>query len=291
MSCSILTPERLEALLAGTLAGSDRAAVAEHLGSPCEACVDALASVDGEKILAALSGRKAELSAAEADRMFDAAVPGPKAVAAKEPAAGLWERLVEWLGGSAWRPALGVAALLLVAVPVVLLSRAPVGGGYDGVKSGPGEPATNLQANLVGVVGARFNGRPFVSRRASQREQLKPGEVLLVRFRLTESAAVHLQISGPKASLGVWPDGRADTEPPPAPLPAGEHALVANAQVLSIQTQEYGSPVRVTLVASPEPFPKGFAFADPEARCKGCRVDVLEVLPPPEGVEPEESFR
>ncbi|HEY3447342.1 MAG TPA: hypothetical protein VGK67_13305 [Myxococcales bacterium] len=305
MSCSILTAARLEALLAGKLAQADRAAVAEHLKSPCEACLDALGSVDGERILAALAGEKADLTASEADQMFEAAVPirrgglmlpANKRVEAQQPS--FWEKVIGWLGGATWRPALGVAALLLVAVPVLLLGQrtGPAGaGGYDGIKGGPTAPASALKANLIGVIGGRFNGKPFISRRAAQREQLRPGEVLLVRFRLMSGAAVHLQIAGPKASLGVWPDGRADSEPQPALMPVGEHALVADKQVLAIQTMDYGSPVRVSLVASPKPFPAGFSFAADAkalaAACPDCVLEVLEVLPPPEGVEPDESFR
>ncbi|MGC4118332.1 MAG: hypothetical protein QM765_28015 [Myxococcales bacterium] len=300
MSCSVLTSERLEAMLAGTLAEADRAAVAEHLKSPCEACLDRLGSVDGERILAALAGPKANLSASEADRVFAAALPEAQRVATPrtEVPQSFWERVIEWLGGSTWRPALGVAALLLVALPVVLLGHRPgqeSQGGYDGLKGPPTPILGAVKANVIGVVGGRFHGKPFMARRAAQREQLRPGEVLLVRFRLTSPAAVHLQIAGPKASLGVWPDGRADSEPQPALMPAGEHALVANRQVLSIQTMDYGSPVRVTLVASPQPFPAGFSFASDArsiaAACPECTIDVLDVLPPPEGVEPDESFR
>jgi len=299
MSCSILTPVRLEALLAGKLGANDRAALELHFQSPCETCLDRLGSVEGERILAALAGPGADLSAAEADQLFDRAVPAPNPAARAGAKPGFIEKLVEWLGGATWRPAIGLAALLLVVVPVALLSpegHAPRGG-YDGIKGGPG-PAAPVKANLVGVVGGKFHGKPFIARRAAMREQLRPGEILLVKFRIESSAAIHLQIAGPKASLGVWPDGRADTEPQAPMLPAGEHALVADKQILSVQTQEYGSPVRVTLVASPRPFPAGFSFSrignDPRvlaAVCPDCTLDVLEVLPPPEGVEPEESFR
>ena len=300
MSCSILTTERIEALLAGQLSGPERAAVAEHLRSRCASCLEALGSVEGERILAALCGPSADLSAAEASRVFEAATPRAGGTPQREEQPGFLERVIAWLGGATWRPALGIAVLLLVAAPAILMSQ-PEGpssaGGYDGIKAGS-RSLSPAKANLIGVVGARFHGKPFVARRVTMREQLRPGEALLLRFRLDSSAAVHLQLSGPKASLGVWADGRADSEPQPVMLPAGEHALVADRQVLPIQTQKYGSPLRVTLITSPTPFPDGFAFAslsaDPQAlneACPECALDVLEVLPPPEGLEPEESFR
>jgi hypothetical protein len=296
MSCSIVTAERVEALLSGRLAPADRAALAEHLRSPCEACRGVLGSVEGERILSALAREEAVPSAAEAERRLEPAIPGTNP--AGEQAKGLWAKVVEWMGGAAWRPALGVAVLLLAAAPVVFLAlRAGPDprGGQGGVEGGPGPASARVQAKLIGVVAGRFQGKPYVARKAGQREQLRPGEVLLVRFRLLAPAAVHLQIAGPKASLGVWPDGSADTEPQPALMPVGEHALVAARQVLPVQTLDYGSPTRVTMVASPRPFPDGFSFArDPRAlaaACPDCAVEVLEVLPPPEGVEPDESFR
>jgi hypothetical protein len=206
--------------------------------------------------------------------------------------------LVEWMRASPWRVALSVGMLLLVAAPVVWLGLRPRATGSQGTRGSAGEQ--QVTAKLIGVIGGRFNGKPFMSRRAAMKEKMRPGEVLVVRFRVLSTAAVHLQISGPKASLGVWADGRPDSELPPAMLPAGEHALVADKQVLAIRAQEYGDPVRVTLIASPRQFPEGQGpslgklgadLASLAVKCPGCAVDVLEVSPPPEGVEPAEEFR
>jgi hypothetical protein len=302
MSCAILTSERIEALLAGRLADPDRAALKEHLASPCESCLDALAGVEGERILAALAGKGVELTPAEADQVFAAALPAPAPARTAEPeTTSIWERIAQWMGGSAWRPALSIAVILLVAAPTVWLGLRPGSnaGRWDGIKGAPaGEQAA--KASLIGIIGGHYLGKPFVARRAAMNEKMRPGEVLLVRFRLSTVAAVHLQISGPKASLSVWPDGRADTEPQPSMLPPGEHALIANQQVLSIRAEEYGSPARVTLMASPRPFPMdlvpllGRLAQDPPAlaaRCPGCVVEVLEVVPPPEGVQPEKDWQ
>ncbi|MBI5545909.1 MAG: hypothetical protein HY901_18625 [Deltaproteobacteria bacterium] len=307
--CSIFTAERLELLLAGrSLPEAERAALCEHLAAPCEACLDTLGSIEGERILAALAGPQAELSVSEADRVFAAALPAPESrpvvgeAAASSASPSLWERFVEWLGGASWRPALGVALLLVNAAPALWLGMhgPPGSSGYDGIK---GEPTAGpvIKASLIGVIGGRFHGKPFMSRRAAMNEQMRPGEVLLVRFRLQGGeAAVHLEISGPKARLGVWADGRPDTEPQPKMLSPGSHALVANGQVLAVRAEEYGSPVKVVFVASPQPFPAelvgslGRIGEDPAAlssRCPGCVAETLEVLPPPEGVEPAPEWK
>lgn len=163
----------------------------------------------------------------------------------------------------------------------------------------PEAAAPRVPATLIGVVGGRFHGKAFMSRRAAPGEQLKPGEVLLVRFRVQAPAAVHLRLQGPKASRGLWADGRPDSEPPPGLLPAGEHALVADRQVLAVRPEEYGAPLRVTLVASPVPFTAeqqqrlraGALDEAGRARsCPGCALEVLEVSPPPEGAKPEPGF-
>jgi hypothetical protein len=184
---------------------------------------------------------------------------------------------------------LSLGALLAVAAIAVLLWP----------RARPEATAPRFPATLIGVVGGRFHGKAFMSRRAAPGEQLKPGEVLLVRFRVQAPAAVHLRLQGPKASRGLWADGRPDTEPPPALVPAGEHALLADRQVLAVRTEEYGTPLRVTLVASFVPF-----TAEQQQRlrtgpldeaglaktCPACAREVLEVSPPPEGASPEPGF-
>ncbi len=189
--------------------------------------------------------------------------------------------------------------LLLLLALAGLLALAALAAILLWPRARPGADGPRVSASLIGVVGGRFHGKPFMSRRAAPGEQLKPGEVLLVRFRVQAPAAVHLRLSGPKASRGLWADGRPDTEPPPALVPAGEHALLANRQVLPVQTEEYGASLRVTLLAAPAPF-----TADQQQRlraapvdaaalagfCPGCALEVLEVSPPPEGARPQPGF-
>jgi anti-sigma factor RsiW len=137
MSCDVLTSDRLERLLAGDLPAPDREALSAHLASPCEGCLERLGSVEGEQVLAALARPVASLTAEEADRMFERALPpAPASAPASEPEAQGWvERLWNWLSDRPLAPALVVAALvLLVALP--LLRSAP--GGYLGTKAGPG---------------------------------------------------------------------------------------------------------------------------------------------------------
>lgn len=181
-------------------------------------------------------------------------------------------------------------ALLAVATSAVLLWP----------RARPEATAPRVPATLIGVVGGRFHGKPFMSRRAAPGEPLKPGEVLLVRFRVQAPAAVHLRLQGPKASRGLWADGRPDAEPPPPGMvPAGEHALLADRQVLAVRAEEYGGPLRVTLVAAAAPFTPAqlqrlragpVDAAALAGLCADCALEVLEVSPPPEGAKPQPGF-
>lgn len=194
------------------------------------------------------------------------------------------------LGGRPGRRWIWLAAAGLIALAGAVLALR--------LREAP--PELPAFARLVGVVGGKFHGRPFIARRAEPREQLRPGEVLLLRFRLAEPASVHLTLRGSKATRSLWTDGRPDTEPAPGLLPRGEHALVTNKEVFPVRPEEFGGPITVTLVASPEPFPAALVPRlarlgdDPGAlfrACPRCSRDVLEVLAPAPGVLPPPEWR
>lgn len=177
----------------------------------------------------------------------------------------------------------GLAVLAMFGAAIELAVR-------SGGERGPApESKDAVVAGLVGIVGGNLAGKPFMSRRAIQRERLKPGETLVVRYRLDQPAAVHVRISGPNAANGFWADGRSDEEKQPGLVPRGEHALLQDRRPMLVRTELYGSPTRVTLVASPKAFSKeqlnamvrlGVDAAALAERCPRCAVDVLEVLPP-----------
>jgi anti-sigma factor RsiW len=164
MTCSVLTSERLEACLKGTLPEAEKALVRAHLADPCDACLERLGEIDSTALLMALAGPKSALTASEADRMFAATRPAP------EP---LMRRIAGWLFRSpGGRAGLAFAMLLLILAPIVILR--PTTARWTGEKGG------GARIEHVDLVPFRRGGdgkvEPF-----SRAAQLEAGDALLIR--------------------------------------------------------------------------------------------------------------
>jgi len=89
--------------------------------------------------------------------------------------------------------------LLLVAAPVVWLGLRPRATALKGPGIGWRAAVT---AKLIGVIGGRFNGKPFMSRRAAMKEKMRPGEVLWFASGCLDGRGPPANLRA-KASLGV----------------------------------------------------------------------------------------
>jgi hypothetical protein len=214
MTCSVLTQERVDQLLGRTLEEPARVELQKHFEQPCEACLDRLASVDGEALLLALAGPQAELTVAEKNRVF-ARASAHAPVAASPP----WlERLRGFFAPPRLLAFAGVAIALAVAVPLLRPTVRP----WDGSK-GSALPQT------VGLRG--FAGSGDAALRPIEPDgTVHPGEQLFLRFTLPKGGHLYLYsqpAEGPAQLL--WKPEANDT-----PWPAGEHELQQNGVALAV---------------------------------------------------------
>lgn len=261
--CTILGPGRLEGLLAGTLDDSARAVVADHLReASCEVCLVKLEQLDADRILAALAGPRAQLSAAEADAMFagaaDAAAARPGTAAGSAPPRGvvpLRRRALAWVA---------LAAAASVAL-LIGLTRRPTDEA-TGVKAG----GAGIELSLEGVVGRRVDGGgPVIDRRFARRGRLAPGESILFRYRLSRPAYLALVIDRGEGGALEW-------AAPPGVL-AAEVAHGGRALSLDAERVPEGGAF-VWLIASATPIETATTAPGSRPGCEGCTVAALEIV-------------
>jgi hypothetical protein len=262
MSCE-MTQDRLDRLLKGALGEADRAALAAHLAQPCEDCLAGLEATSGPSLLAVVTPASAALTAAEADRMFEASLrPAPSTVRAPSPSPSTWARARAWL----WRLAPGLA---VAALAVVLLR--PPHEDYLGQK-GTGEATVALTALLArpGPSG------PVLVGPVPPDGAVPAGALVLFRFRLGAPAHLYLLAVERGETKVLWaPD------PGDAPWPAGEHELAQAGRVLALDLKALGLQApRLVAVASPARLADPTALGDP-ARCPGCGVQALALRAAP----------
>jgi hypothetical protein len=249
----VVTAERLEALRSQPLPAAERARLLMHLGGDCEECLAMLAGLDDDSYLALMAGPGARLSAAEAERMFGAAqqparVPTPVPAVARPEAPtlgarlrGLWQAL-----GTGPRFALGavaLASLLLLARPRPAGEELPAG--YTGSKGDGQQLEVGLSAFAVRVEG----GEQRVQRQLQIGEALRPGELLVFRYRL--GAAAHLALVAEAAGKRtvLW-----EPDPGEEPSPRGERELQQAGRALALDPATLGSgPLTLTAIASSKP--------------------------------------
>lgn len=259
--CTILGPGHLEGLLAGTLDDSARAVVADHLReATCEVCLVQLEQLDADRILAALAGPSAQLSAAEADAMFAgaadaAAPPGTAGPAPPRGVVPLRRRALAWV-------ALAAAASVALLIGI---TRRPTDEA-TGVKAG----GAGVELSLEGVVGRRVDGGgPVIDRRFARRGRLVPGESILFRYRLSRPAYLTLVIDRGEGGAVEW------TAPPgvlTAEVAHGGRALSLDAE----RVPEGGA--FVWLIASATPIETATTAPGTRPDCDGCTVAALEIV-------------
>ena len=215
MSCNVLTSDRLDRLLHRTLDEASRAVLRTHFETPCEACLDRLASVDGEAILLALAGAAAELSPAEKDRIFAQAF----AAAPVAPRPGFLDSVRAFFASPPGF-ALAAVAAMLIAVPFFLR---PAPRAWDGMK-GSGSAAQQIQLHAFAAAPDR------APRAVDPGGPVHPGERLFLRFTLARAGDVYLFAKSPEgAAQLLW-----KPEPGDAPWPPGEHELQQNGVALAV---------------------------------------------------------
>jgi len=274
-TCPIGTRERLEALLGGQLPDAERAQLKAHLEHPCETCLELLEAMDEDDLFEAAAGPQAEMSAAEAERMFEAVAPPAK----QERAPGLLQRIASWMRAPVLVP-LAAAAVLVIAFglsSMVTDETASSQAAYTGVKSI--EVATPLPTPvLAGFVGSVQNGTPRVTRRLIGNEHIASGELVLLRYTLARPAYLYLLAEA---------DGTATLlHASDSPQPAGEHELGAQGQALAVDPSQLGAEVRLVLVASPQRIASSeqAALLDADRRatsCPHCSTASLQVRSEP----------
>lgn len=269
--CEILTDRVLEAALRGQLPAQERAALLRHLGEPCEACLDLLQGWTGEEILRTLHSSGDLLSRGEQERFFAAAASAGHASRSALRLASLRRR---WNPRLAWVP---VAAILVIIGVLVPRSghRAP-----DVTLKGAPTPSVAL----IPLAGVR-TPTPHVVRALPPEGRLAPGELLLLRVRLSTSAWVYLlsQKQGEAAEV-LWPANVTTRHA------AGEFELAESASALAIDPKALGAGARLLVIASIEPI-EGARFrvlepvhtrAQLQELFPNCGVDVLPVAFEPE---------
>jgi hypothetical protein len=269
MPCEILTEGVLKAALRRQLPADQRAALLSHLSEPCEECLDMLEGWTAEEMMTSLRAPDELLSPQEQERLFAAAAPAGSP--SGRPAlrlAHLERRRPPWL---AW----GAAAAALAVVTLVTVVRPTQQQGERGLKG-----STAPAVSLIPMTGAR-TPTPHVVRALAKGGRLAPGELLLLRIRLSAPAWVYLlsQKKGEAAEL-IWPlQATARHE-------AGEFEVAESGSALAIDPATVGIGARLLLIASPEPIDGRrlrvreslSARSELEKAFGGCGVDLLPIL-------------
>jgi hypothetical protein len=244
-----LTPERLEALLDGSLPEPQRRALAAHLSDDCPQCAEVLAEGPGldtlARLLEAESAPPEPLDAAtraagwaaleaEADASDEASIPRPS-------------------GRRWWRNGLGAALALAAAVMLFVLFTGP----QPPEESIKGPVATIPPEVHLRVVAGRAGPERFeLDRRVVAGDQVDRGETLLFEVETDRRAARYLFAVDPGAVAGVRagitflapPDGEA------AGLePAGRHRVAWDGEWVALDLDDAPNSLTLVVAASAAP--------------------------------------
>ena len=259
MSCSVLTPERVQRLLDGSLDEPAKAVLRKHFEQPCEACLDRLQSVDAERLVLALAGREAALTGEEANHLFALAVG--EAPTENQKA---WHQELSTRVPMPMRVALVFGAILLLALAPMMINR-------PAVRPEALAPGLKLRGFEVGADAPQPKELP-------ERAQLSSRDQVTLRFELLQAGYVYLWvISGDRAALAFSP------EPGASPFSAGEHAVERDGHALSLDPASLATEGRLALlaVASPDRLksPEGLdpRSSDFTRLCQGCTAARLEL--------------
>jgi hypothetical protein len=303
MGCPVLTQDRIDLLLKGTLPAGDRPVLLAHLSEPCADCLEILASPANEHLLARIAAH--DLSVEESDRIFASAVApaSPAAPVGQKRHSPHWARRTWTAAVAAGALAAGAALISLKQSPlerqasreVVPSSSQPV----PALRSVPGTVLTGRDkagSPALGVaelmVLAAEPGRPDSLRIVPPRGEIGLREVVLFRVRLGASAYLTL-LALPQGAppFVLWPEGAAEQRGP------GEFEIASAGQALSFDLRRVGGPghppglagigkrlVRVAAIASPRPLSAAEVAALPSdprrlaGALPGAAVGLAEVI-------------
>ncbi|MBW1879292.1 MAG: zf-HC2 domain-containing protein [Deltaproteobacteria bacterium] len=238
-----LTPERLEALLDGSLPARERRALGAHLAGECQQCAEVLAEGPDLDTLARL------LEAEAAD-------PEPLDVAAGWAA--LEAALPDTKAGEAishprrrWRGGLGVALALAAAAALFVLFSGPEPSPEVGVK---GVVATVAPEVHLRVVAGRAGAERFdLDRRVVSGDRVDRGETLLFEVETDRRAARYLFAVDPGVTMGgvtflAPPDGETT-----GLEPAGRHRVTWGGEWVALDLDDAPASLTVVCAASTAP--------------------------------------
>lgn len=233
MSCEILSAERLERVLSRTAGADELALLRAHLDTDCDACVERLADVDGEALLAAFAG--APINELEAQAMFARSTRRDR---------------------RSWRAPFAVAASVMLVALGTMFFR-----GNELRDKGAGDvPAISLSA----FAGKKIDGKPAIDRALSTDDRIKPDEVVLFRYRLEAQAYVYLLIESERGVELAYAAEEAS--------PAGERELAARGQALALDPSGMGRKISIVAMASAQPVPSNSmgSLKSVDEFCKSC---------------------
>jgi len=259
VSCSVLSGERVQRLLDGTLDENGRAVLRKHFETPCEACLDRLQSVDAGRLLLALAGPAAQLDPQEADHLFAHAV-GDAPTEHNQA----WHQQLSQRFPMPLRLALVFGAIVLLALAPMLINR-------PAARAEPAAAGLKLSGFEVGADAPE-------PRLLAERSELSARDQVVLRFALSQPAHVYLWvIANDRAALAWAP------EPGQPAFGAGEHAVERDGHALSLDPASLTTDGRLAIVAiaSPEAL-KNPDRLDPRLgefsrQCVGCSAARLEL--------------
>lgn len=259
MSCSVLTQERVQRLLDGTLDENARAVLRKHFETPCEACLDRLQSVDAGRLLLALAGPAALVTGQEADQLFAQAV-GDAPTEHNQA----WHQQLSQRFPMPLRLALVFGAIVLLALAPMLINR-------PATRPEPASATLKLSGFEVGADSPQ--PKPL-----AERSEMSSRDQVVLRFTLSQPAHVYLWvIANDRAALAWSPD------PGQPAFTVGEHAVERDGHALSLDPASLTTEGRLAIVAiaSPEVI-RNPDRVDPRAgefsrQCLGCSAARLEL--------------
>jgi hypothetical protein len=259
LSCSVLTPDRVQRLLDGTLDENARGVLRKHFEAPCEACLDRLQSVDAGRLLLALAGPAASLTGQEADQLFAHAVGDAPT-----------EHNQAWHQELSQRFPMPMRLAAVFGV-IVLLALAPMMINRPAARVETGAPGITLAGSEVGADAPQ--PKPL-----AERSELSARDQVVLRFTLTQPAHVYLWVIANDRAALAW-----SPEPGQQPFSAGEHPIEREGHALSLDPASLTSDGRLAIVAvaSPEPL-KAPDRLDPRTTefsrgCLSCTASRLEL--------------
>ena len=231
-TCPIQSKERLRALLRHEISEPEATELLTHLQTDCERCLELYATLDEDVLLADSADAQIMLSSAEADAMYAAVNP--------EPRLGWFEKL---LRSPFLIPLAATSALLLIALFFVLRSPAPGPRPDRQHVKAVGKHAP-LPVKLMGIIGQSRQGQALAVQRAAAEDPLRPGQVLMLRYRIDRPAWIYLLAGPPGQRELIHSETGMET--------AGEHEVQAAGQALAIPAEKLGRGLEITVLACPE---------------------------------------